>query len=208
MGITLSTRPFSDFFWTIFAVYAAVIWAFRIRIYQKDLRYVRRHVIEISLEGSVDPGFSTSRITDTWMPSQNVLTALLCLQLIPCLWGPVCLFAFSFALLSAPAAGGLFGLCLLLSAIVTAWFCRGARNSLPDLERDVGVKWRRSAVGAMITGGLLLATIVIAQLASRDLGIVDILISYAVAIATLLLGAVMWSTTNEVVSAERNLRPS
>ncbi|MFS8065550.1 MAG: hypothetical protein ACMG6S_04175 [Byssovorax sp.] len=206
MGITLSTRPFSDLFWMLFTVYAAINWAFRIYCYQKDLRYVRRHA-EISLEGPAAPGFNTSRIATPWVPTQNLLTALMCLQLIPCLWGPVCLFVLGLALLSAPAAGGLFGLCLLSSAMVTAWFCRGARNSLPDLERDVGVKWRRSAAGALITGGLLLATIGIAQLTSKDLGALDILFSYGVAVATLLLGAVLRSTTHEVVSAEKNLRP-
>lgn len=189
------------------ALYAAIVWAFRIRIYRKDLRDARRHAVEVSLEGSTDPGFTISGIAYPWVPPPNVLAALLGLQLIPCLWGPVCLFAFVFAISSAPA-GGLFGLCLLLSAIITAWSCHRARNSLLALERDIGIKWRRSAAGAMITGVLLLATLGMAQLDPKNLGAVDLLISYAVAGATLLLGAVMLSTTNDVVGAERNLRLS
>ncbi len=208
MGISLSTTSLSEFFWMLAAVYVAVVWIFRIRIHRGILDRVRQRALDVSLSGSVDLGPGASTIADPWVPSQNVIGALLGLQLIPCLWGPVGFFAFALATLSAPAIGGLLGLCLLVSATVTAWFCHRARGSVLVLGRDLVVMWRRSAVGAMITGVLLIATVVVTLLAAKSLGAADVLIACAVAGVTLLLGIMMSSTVNEVATAETNRRIS
>jgi hypothetical protein len=206
MGISLSTGSFSGFFWMLVTVYAVVVWAFRIRIYRKDLQFLRRHAPEVVVEALTRPQIRAARVDFSWEPSPNVRSALLGLHVIPCLWGPTCLWALGLGFLNAPAVGGLLGCGVVVSATITAWFCRRARNSLPDIELDVGARWRRSGAGAVITGGLLMATVSVAQLASRTVGPEEVLPPHAVAGATLLLGMMLLATANEVASAERNLR--
>lgn len=206
MDISLSTGSLSSFFWMRVAVFAVVVWAVRIGIYRKGLRLLRRHAPEILVDGLTRPQIRASRVDSSWEPSPNVRSALLGLHVIPCLWGPTCLFALGLGFLNAPVVGKALGCGLVLSATITAWFSRRARNSLPDIEPDVGARWRRSAVGAVTTGGLLMATVVVAQLASRTVGPEEVLPPYAVAGATLLLGMMLLATANEVAAAERSLR--
>ncbi len=205
MDITLHLEPFILMFLMACGVYLTIVGAYSLRDYRKDRRSVTGHSIDVEQEG-VTASYRTvdSKPKSPWVPSHNLLRALLGLHLIPCLWGPFCIFAF---LSIWPQVA----IVLLLLTAISTWICRRARKALPGLEAGITGRWRL-ATGAVITMGvsLLIALALGAVLAkmldgSGEDNSIYLVFPYTVAGVTLLLGAVMWRTAKEVGAAETSL---
>jgi hypothetical protein len=193
--------------WIIGTIYVAIVWMFRLRTYRNDLRLASQRALEDPLAGLVDPYRGSLPPTRPWAPSLGVRVALLGLLLVPCLWGAVVTFAIMFGIAwdSEISAGSTcIGWALPVVSVVAAWFCRRARKSFRDLERNVGRNWRISAGGALLTGALFACLLGMTK-SIEKVGRVSMACSYAVAGESVLLGLLLLYTSAEVAAAEKNV---
>jgi hypothetical protein len=205
MDITLHLEPFILMFLMACGVYLTIIGAYSLRDYRKDRRSVTRYSIDVGQEG-VTASYRTadSKPKFPWAPSRNLLMALLGLHLIPCLWGPFCIFAF---LSIWPQVA----IVLLLLTAISTWSCRRARKALPGLEAGIAKRWHLATGAVIMMGVSLLVALALGAVLTQILGgsgednSIYLVFPYTVAGVTLLLGAVMWKTAKEVAAAETSL---
>jgi len=202
------SEAFINLVWAISTIYVVVTWMMRLAIYKKGRRFAAQYPLEIAWTGSAEPQEGALRTTHPWAPSREVQAARLGLLLIPCLWGPVVTFAIVFGAdwrdgMTDTDHGYVLWACVV-PILLTAWFCRRARQAFPELGRNIGKNWRISAVGTILTGALL-AYLVGMTKSAEKVGLVSVACSYMVVGVTVLLGVLLWRTSAEIATTEKSL---